>query len=73
MERITPKDMDQMMRQYLGRRSDLGLWNALTSQIFEPQNPFDTRSRIKPQRWFVLLVVSSTAAMAAFVYFNFLN
>jgi hypothetical protein len=73
MERIAPRDVDQMLRQYLGRRSDLGLWNALTAQVFEPQNPFEGSSRKKLQRWFVLFVVSSTAAVAAIVYFNFLN
>lgn len=73
MERITPEDVDQMMRQYHDRRSDMGLGNALRAQIFEPQNPFESSSRRKPQRWFVLFVVSSTAAVAAIVYFNFLN
>ena len=73
MERITPKDVDQMMRQYLGRRYDLGLWNALTARVFEPQNPFEGSSRRKPQRWFALFVVSSAAAVAAIVYSNFLN
>jgi len=73
MERIEPIQVRRMLRQNLGRRSDLGLWNALAARIFEPQNPFETQSRRRPQRLFVILVVSSVAALSAFVYFNFWN
>lgn len=73
MEKITPGEVDRMLRRHLRRRSDLGLWNALTALIFEPQNPFSTESRTKPHRWFVLFVVSLVAALAAFGYFNSLN
>lgn len=73
MNRITPKEVDRMLRHYLRDRSDLGFWNALAVQAFEPQNPFDSPSRRKPRRWFVLFVVSSTAAVATFVYFTFVN
>jgi hypothetical protein len=73
MERIEPIQVHRMLRQNLGRRSDLGLWNALVARIFEPQNPFEAHSRRRPQRWFVLFVVSSVSALSAFVYFNFWN
>jgi hypothetical protein len=73
MEWITPKEADRMLREHLRHRPDLGLWSALVARIFEPQNPFDTRSRRKPQRWFVLFVLSSMAAVAALGYFNVLN
>jgi hypothetical protein len=73
VEETTPKEVDRLLRQYLRHRSDLGLWNALTGRIFEPLNPFQTRFRRKPQRWFALFVVSSAAAVAALVYFNFVN
>lgn len=73
MGRITPEEVDRMLRQHLRRRSDLGLWNALTAMFFKPNNPFATQFRRRPQRWFVLLAVSSVTAVAAFVYFNFLN
>jgi hypothetical protein len=73
MERITPSEVDRRLRQYLRQRSDLGLGNALAAQIFEPQNPFETQLRRKPQRWFLVFVFSSTAAVLAFVYFNFVN
>jgi len=73
MERITAGEVGRVLRQHLRQRSDLGLWNALAERIFEPHNPFATESRRKPQRWFVLFVVSSFAALTAFVCFNFLN
>lgn len=64
-----------MLRQCLRRRSDLGPWNAVAATILEPKNPFGQgqRERRRPQRWFVLLLVSSFAAVIAFVYFNFWN
>jgi hypothetical protein len=73
MERITPGEVDRILREHLRPRSDLGLWNGLAARIFEPQNPFETRSRRKPQRWFALLVISAFSAVAAFVYFNLWN
>jgi hypothetical protein len=73
VERITPKEVDCMLRQQLRHRSDLGLWNALAARIIEPQNPFEIRSRRKPQRWCVLFVMSAFSAVAAFIYFNLWN
>jgi hypothetical protein len=71
MDRITPKEVNRMLRQCLRRRSDLGLRSALTAKILEPHNPFGRGERRTPQRWFVLLLVSLFAAVVAFVYFNF--
>jgi hypothetical protein len=73
MDRITPKEVNRMLRQCLRRRSDLGVWNAVAAKILEPKNPFGDGGRRTPQRWFVLLVVSSFAAVVAFVYFNLWN
>jgi len=73
MERITPKDVDRMLGQCLRRRSELGLWNAVSATVLEPQNPFGQGERRTPQRWFVLLLVSLFAAVIAFVYFNLWN
>jgi len=74
MDGIKPKDVDRMLRQCLYRRSDLGLWNLVAAKILEPKNPFgDGGRRRRPQRWFVLLLVSSFAAVIAFVYFNLWN
>jgi hypothetical protein len=73
MERITPGEVERLLRQHLRRRSDMGLSNALTAMIFEPHNPFSIEPRRKPHRWFVLFVSSLVAVVAAFGYFNFLN
>jgi hypothetical protein len=75
MDGIKPQDVARMLRQCLCRRSDLGLWNLVAAKILEPNNPFGQgqRERRIPQRWFVLLLVSSFAAVVAFVYFNFWN
>ena len=73
MDRITPKDVDRMLRLCLRRRSDLGFRNAVAAKILEPQNPFGDGERRRPQRWFVLLLVSSFAAAIALAYFNFWN
>jgi hypothetical protein len=73
MDGIKPKDVDRMLQQCLRRRSDLGLWNAVAEKILEPKNPFGDGGRRRPQRWFVLLLVSSFAAVVAFVYFNLWN
>ena len=70
MDRITPEDVDRMLRQWLRRRSDLGLWNTVAAKILEPQNPFGHGERRTLERWFVLLLVSLSAAVIAFVYFN---
>ena len=64
-----------MLRRCLRRRSDLGLWNLVAEKILEPKNPFGQgeRERRRLRRWFVLLLMSSFAAVIAFVYFNFWN
>ena len=62
-----------MLRQCLVNRSDLGFWNAVAAKILEPQNPFGHGERRRPQRWFVLSLVSAFAAAIAFAYFNFWN
>lgn len=62
-----------MLRACLRRRSDLGVWNAVAAKILEPRNPFGDGGRRRPQRWFVLLLVSSFAAVVAFVFFNLWN
>ena len=73
MEGISPKEVDRMLRRHLGSRSDLGFWKAVEAKILEPQNPFESPTRRKPQRWFVLFLIVSAAAIAAFVYFNSYN
>lgn len=73
MTAVTPKDVHTMLRRYLRSRSDLGFRKAVTAQIFESRNPFERQSDRKPQRWFVLLVITLLTAIGAFVYFNSWN
>ena len=72
-KRVTVKEVHEMLNQYLGDRSDLGLWMVVTTLVMEPKNLFETESTQKPQRWFVLLSIVFLAAIGAFVYFNFWN
>lgn len=70
---VTAKEVHEMLDQYLGNRSDLGLWRVVTSMVLEPKNLFETESIRKPQRGFVLFSIVSLAAIGAFVYFNSWN
>lgn len=69
-EQVTVKEVHEMLNQYLGTRSDLGLGTVVTTLVMEPKNLFETESTRKPQRWFVLFSIVSLAAVGAFVYFN---
>lgn len=70
---VTAKEVHEMLDEYLGNRSDLGLWRAVTTLVMEPKKVFETESIRKPQQWFVLFSIVSLAAIGAFVYFNFWN
>jgi hypothetical protein len=73
MERITPKEVETRLRKYLGRRSDLGLWNAIRGIVLQPRRPFQSESVRKPQQWLVLFLIFSATLLGAVVYFNFWN
>lgn len=73
MGQTTTKEAHDILRQNLRRRSDLGFSKAVTAIILEPHNPFEPGARRKPQRWFLLVLASSLAAISAFLYFNFWN
>lgn len=73
MERITPKEVETRLRKYLGRRSDLGFWNAIRAIVLQPRRPFESQSARKPQQWFVLFLIFSATLLGAVVYFNFWN
>jgi len=60
-----------MLRDALRKRSDLGLHKAVARYLLEPLSPFDPNSVRRPQRWFVLSGLVSSAALGAVVYFNF--
>jgi hypothetical protein len=70
---VTAKDVHEMLDEYLGNRSDLGVWRAVTTPVMEPKKVFETESIRKPQRWFVLFSIVSLAAIGAFVYFDSWN
>lgn len=72
-KQVTVKEVHEMLERYLGNRPDLGLWRVATTLVMEPKNLFETESRRKPQRWFVLFSIVSLAAVGVFVYFNFWN
>ena len=70
---VTAKEVHEMLDQYLGNRSDVGLCRVVTTLVLEPKNLFETESIQKPQRGFVLFSIVSLAAIGAFVYFNSWN
>ena len=72
-EQITAKEVCLMLRDALRKRSDLGLHKTVARYLLEPLNPFDPNSVRRPQRWFVLSCLVSSAALGAVVYFNFWN
>jgi hypothetical protein len=72
-KKVTVKEVHKVLDQYLGNRSDLGLWRVVTTLVMEPKKVFETESRRKPQRWFVLFSFVFLAAIGGFVYFNFWN
>lgn len=59
-----------MLRDHLRGRSDLGFCKLVGAKMFEPRNPFDALAQPRPQRWFVIFLIISSAAVVAFVYFN---
>jgi len=70
---VTPKDVHTMLKSYLRSRSDLWFRKAVASYVFESQNPFERQSVRKPQRWFLVLLITLLTVIAAFVYFNLWN
>jgi hypothetical protein len=72
-KRVTVKEVHEMLNQYLGDRSDLGLWMVVKTLVIEPKNPFATESTQRPQRWLMLLSIVFLAAIGAVVYFNLWN
>jgi hypothetical protein len=70
---VTPTDVHAMLRDYLRKRSDLGVRNAVAGCLLKPRNPFEPQSIRKPRRWFVLFLIASVTAISAFAYFNFWN
>ena len=72
-EELTVGEVHEMLEQHLSKRSDLGIWNAVVTQVLCSRNPFEPESARKPQPGFVLFATLSLAAIGAFVYFNLWN
>jgi len=64
-EELTVGEVHEMLRQHLSKRSDLGIWNAVVTQVLCSRNPFEPESARKPQPWFVLF---STLLLVAIVF-----
>ena len=67
----SPAQIQPALRDYLGRRRDLGLDRLLLDLALDPASPFDPRGRRRLRKGFVLIMLVATGIAATFVYFNF--
>lgn len=70
---VAPRDVHAWIKESLAQHCDIGFWNAMSSMIFEPQNPFDLRARRKPKTAFSLGAILFAASLGCFCYFNFVR
>ena len=68
---VAPRDIHAWIKESLAQRCDIGFWNAISSMIFEPRNPFDVSARRKPKTGFSLGAILFAASLGFFCYFNF--
>jgi len=68
---IAPRGVPAWIKESLAQRCDIGFWNAMSSMIFEPQNPFDSTARRKPRTGVMLGTILLTVSLGCFCYFNF--
>jgi hypothetical protein len=68
---VSPCEVQAWIKESLAQRCDIGFWNAISSMIFEPRNPFDARARRKPKSQFLLGAIFFAASLGCFCYFNF--
>lgn len=69
-EQIKARQVQELLREYLRRRSDLGIGRGLFDFVLESPNPFDSKRKRLPKRWFVLSVLLGASGFGCFVYFN---
>ena len=69
-DRASSKSAYNIVWQYLRDRPDLGIGKAACDSVLEPLNPFDSKARRAPRRWFVLFVVLAGALLGFFAYFK---
>jgi hypothetical protein len=67
----SPAQVYPALRDYLGRRRDLGLDRLLLDLALDPASPFDPQGRRRLKKGFVLVMLLGTGIAATFVYFNF--
>ena len=67
----SPAQIQPALRDYLGRRRDLGLDRLLLDLALDPASPFDPQGRRTLKKGFVLVVVVAVGLAGTFIYFNF--
>jgi len=67
----SPARVHPALRDYLGRRRDLGLDRLLLDLALDPASPFDPQGRRRLKKGFVLVVVVAVGLAGTFIYFNF--
>jgi hypothetical protein len=68
---VAPRDVHAWIKESLAQRCDIGFWNALSSIIFEPRNPFGSTARRKPRTGFMLGMILFAVSLGCFCYFIF--
>ena len=69
-DRANSKSVYNILRQYLRDRPDLGIGKAACDSVLEPLNPFDSKAKRAPRRWFVLFALLGGTLVGCFAYFN---
>ena len=69
-DRASSKSVYNILCQYMRDRPDLGIGKAVCDSVLEPLNPFDSKVKRAPRRWFVLFVLLGGTLVGFFAYFN---
>jgi hypothetical protein len=70
---VTTIEVHAWIEENLSARTDLGFRKAIANLVLEPPSPFEPDARGRPKTGFLLLVCLVTAAIAFFLYFNFVS
>lgn len=68
---MQPQDVHKSLCDYIGARSDIGVFKGLLQCVLNPRNPFDADAPQTPSTWFVLFSLLAASFLACFAYFNF--
>jgi hypothetical protein len=68
---VSSPEVHAWIKEFLRKRSDIGIKKAIVNTLFEPPSPFDPRDRRKPKTAFVLGAILLATAVICFCYFNF--